>query len=297
MIRLALPQTAADNFIRAASRWQEVFKKDVSVILRQQAKSIVTNSQRTGVMDLTPPTLGTGAVGSVSEQRKAGERAVARDVGSVFISAKAAVKQAKDENPKAGRLLSRLLRERKIDDALNILRYAGGQRQVNVRGHLRAGGTAVKSYQQQRSTPAFKSLSRITEIRADPDKALHKRLRNNRGRVNQSRPSMMVTDPASLTAYIREKQAMVGYHKAGWKASAVAVGASVPAFVARHNAPGRVIDNLAQPGARFGITFINETRSIGIHNIALGIAAKALQFAAGRIDRAVRGYLQRTQRI
>lgn len=297
MIRLALPATAADNFIRAASRWQEVFKKDVAVVLRQQAKSIITNSQRTGVMDLTPPTAGQGAVGSVSDQRKAGERAVARDISSVFISAKAAVKKAKEDDPRAGRLLSRLLRERHLDAAMAVLRNAGNEINVTVRAHARGDGVGVKSYTQKRTGPRFKSLARINQIRDYPDPPLHARLRNNRGRVNQSLPSVMISDPASLTSYIRKKQAMVGYHKAGWKASASAVGAAVPAFVARHNAPGKVIDNLAQPGPRFGITFINETRSISIHNIALGIAAKALQFAANRIDRAVRGYLQRTQRI
>ena len=297
MIRLALPATAADNFIRAASRWQEVFKKDVAVVLRQQARSIITNAQRTGVMDLTPPTAGSGSPGSVSQQRKAGEAAVARDIRKVFMTAREAVKKAKEENPRAGRVFSRLLRERKIDDAMNILRFGGGQQTVEIRAHTRKGGVSVTPYTQRRISPTFKNLSRITEIRGDPDASLHQKSRDFRGRVNLSKPVMIVTDQSSLNSYIRKKQAMVGYHKSGWKASAAAVGATVSAFIARLSGQGRVINNLAQPGPKFGITFINETAGIARHNIALSIAAKALNFAAARIDRAVRGYLQRTQRI
>lgn len=297
MIRLALPATAADNFIRAASRWQEVFKKDVAVVLRQQARSIITNSQRTGVMDLTPPTAGHGTVGSVSAQRKAGELAVARDISKVFISAKAAVKKVKEDDPKAGRLLSRLLRAQQTDLAIAMFQSSGNETTITVRAHARKKGVGIKSYRQKRTPPRFLSLSRINEIRDYPDPVAHFRLRNYRGRVNQLRPSIMIADSSSLKQYVLIEQAKVGYHKAGWKASAAAVGAAVPAFVSRHNAPGKVIDNLAQPGPKFGITFINETAGIARHNIALSIAAKALNFAAGRIDRAVRGYHQRTQRI
>lgn len=297
MIRLFLPANAAAQFVRAAARWQDVFKKDVSIVLRQQAKSIITNSQRTGVLDLTPPTAGNSSVGSVSEQRKAGETAVARDIRKVFMTAKEAVKKAKEDDPRAGRILSKLLRERKIDDAMNLLRFGGGEHRVAVKAHSRKGGVIVASYTQKRISPAFKSLARITAIRGDPDPGLHRRSRDSRGRVNISRPSMIVTDPASLASYIRKKQGMVGFHKSGWKASAAAVGASVAAFVARLSGPGRVIDNFAQAGPKFGITFINETPGIARHNVALSIAARALNFAAARIDRAVRGYLQRTQRI
>lgn len=297
MIRLLFPTSSADLFVRAASRWQEAFKKDVSVVLRQQARSILTNSQRTGVIDLTPPTVGQASVGSVSDQRKAGEAAVAKDIRSVFMTVKEAVKKAKEDDKRGGRVFSKLLRERKIEDAMNILRFGGGQRDVQVKAHNRKGGVIVTGYNQKRITPRFKSLSRVTAIQGDPDPALHRRLRNNRGRVNQARPSMIVTDPSSLANYIRKKQAMVGYHKSGWKASASAVGVGVPAFVSRHSGPGRVIDNLAQTGPRFGVTFINETPGIARHNQALAIAQRAIQFAAGRIDRAVRGYLQRKQRL
>ena len=297
MIRLFLPPSAADQFVRSAARWQEAFKKDVSVVLRQQARSIITNSQRTGVMDLTPPTTGQSAVGSVSDQRKAGEAAVARDIRSVFMSAKEAVKKAKEDDAKAGRIFSKLLRERKIEEALNILRFGGGEQSVAVRAHSRKGGVIVTGYNQKRITPKFRSLSRITAIHGDPDPALHRRSRDSRGRVNRARPTMIVTDPSSMANYIRQKQQLVGFHKSGWKPSAAAVGAAVPAFVGRHSGPGRVIDNLAQAGPKFGVTFINETPGIARHNQALSIASRALAYAAGRIDRAVRGYLQRTQRI
>jgi len=297
VIRLSLPPSAADQFVRAASRWQQAFKKDVSVILRQQARSLITNAQRTGVMDLTPPTVGDGSVGSVADQRRAGEAAVARDISSVFLSAKAAVKKAKEDDARGGRVFSKLLRERKIDDALNLLRFGGGEQQILVKAHSRRGGVIVTGYNQKRITPRFRSLSRITEIRGDPDSALHRRSRDSRGRVNRGRPSMIVTDPASLASFIRQKHQLVGFHKSGWKPSAAAVGATVPGFVARHSGPGRVIDNLAQAGTKFGITFINSTPGIARHNQVLAIAARALGYAAGRIDRAVRGYLQRTQRI
>jgi hypothetical protein len=297
VIRLFLPASASDQFLRAASRWQNAFKKDVSVILRQQCRSLVTNSQRTGVADLTPPTVGTSAVGSVSEQRKAGEVAVARDIGRVFISARAAVANAKEEDAKAGKILSRLLRERKTEQALNLLRSGGGEQKINIRSHNRKGGVIVAAYTQRRQSPAFRSLSRITEIQDEPDPGLHRRSRDSRGRVNRFRPTMIVRDSGALTSYIRQKQALVGFHKSGWKRSAAAVGAALPAFVSRLNGPGRVIDNLQQAGTKFGVTFINDTPGILRHNAALSIAARALQFAAGRIDRAVRGYLQRTQKI
>lgn len=297
MIRLVVPPAAAENFIRAASRWQETFKKDVAVVLRQQARSILTNTQRTGVVDLTPPTAGQGSVGSVSEQRKAGEAAVARDIGKVFMTAKEAVKKAKQENPRAGRVLSRLLRENKTSEAVKMIRFGGGEQVVAVKAHNRKGGVIVTGYTQKRISPTFKSLGRISDIQADPDPALHRRSRDARGRVNLTRPAMIVTDSGSLSAYIRKKQAMVGYHKSGWRASAAAVGASVAAFIARLSGPGRVINNLAQAGPRFGITFINETVGIARHNLSLSIAARALNFASARIDRAVRGYLRRTQRI
>lgn len=292
-----MPASAAENFIRSATRWQQAFKQDVSVILRQQAKSIITNSQRTGIVDLTPPTAGKSAAGSVSEQRKAGETAVARDIRKVFMTAREAVQKAKQDNPRAGRVLSRLLRERKIDDAMNLLRFGGGPAVVAIKPHHRRGGVIVTGYTQKRVSPTFKSLARISDIRGDPDPAQHRNSRDSRGRVNRTQPAMIVTDPASLTAYIKSKQAMVGYHKSGWKASASAVGASVAAFISRLSGPGRVINNLSQAGPKFGITFINETVGIARHNLSLSIAARALNFAAARIDRAVRGYLQRTQRL
>jgi len=297
VIRLLLPTSAADQFVRAAARWQETFKKDVSVVLKQQARSIITNSQRTGVMDLTPPTVGSGSVGSVADQRRAGENAIARDIGAVFMTAKQAVKKAKEDDPRGGRLLSKLLRERKIEDALNVIQAGGGEQRIPVKAHSRRGGVIVTGYNQKRLTPKFRSLMRINAIQSDPDPSLHRRSRDSRGRVNRARPTMIVTDPASLANYVKLRQRMVGFHKSGWKASAAAVGAAVPSFVARHNGPGRVIDNLAQTGAKFGITFINETPGIARHNQALSIAARAIGYAAGRIDRAVRGYLQRTQKI
>jgi hypothetical protein len=155
----------------------------------------------------------------------------------------------------------------------------------------------VRSYKQRREVPTFKNLQRITEIRGDPVPAAHKKARDYRGKVVQYYPTTLVTDNSLLLRYARSKTAMVGFHKSGWKPSAAAVGASVPAFIARHNGPGRVVDNLAQPGTKFGITFINDTPGIARHNASTYLAARALQFAAGRIDRAVRGYLQRTQRI
>lgn len=297
MIRLVLPASAAENFVRAAARWQQVFKQDVAVILRQQAKSIITNSQRTGVMDLTPPTAGASAVGSLSEQRKAGEAAVARDIRKVFMTAKEAVKKAKEDNPRAGRVFSRLLREKKTQDAMNILRFGGGQQVVEVKAHNRKGGVIVTGYTQKRISPSFKSLSGLTAIQGYPDPSMHRRSRDSRGRVNRARPLAIVTDSAALTAYIKTRQGMVGYHKSGWRASAAAVGASVASFISRLAGPGRVINNLAQAGPKFGITFINETVGIARHNLSLSIAARALNFASARIDRAVRGYLRRTQKI
>lgn len=297
MIRLFLPASAAEQFVRSAARWQQVFKQDVAVILKQQAKSIITNSQRTGVMDLTPPTAGASAVGSLSEQRKAGEAAVSRDIRKVFMTAKEAVKKAKEDNPRAGRVFSRLLREKKTQEAMAILRFGGGEQVVAIKAHNRKGGVIVTGYTQKRISPSFKSLSGMTSIQAYPDPSLHRRSRDSRGRVNRNRPAAIVTDPASLTAYIKSRQAMVGYHKSGWRASAAAVGASVAAFISRLAGPGRVINNLAQAGPKFGITFINETVGIARHNLSLSIAARALNFASARIDRAVRGYLRRTQKL
>lgn len=297
MIRLVLPASAADQFVRSAARWQEVFKQDVAVILKQQAKSIITNSQRTGVMDLTPPTAGASAVGSLSEQRQAGEAAVARDIRKVFMTAKEAVKKAKEDNPMAGRIFSRLLREKKIQEAMAVLRFGGGEQMVEIKAHSRKGGVIVNGYTQKRISPTFKSLSGLTTIQGYPDPSQHRRSRDSRGRVNRTRPAAIITDSASLTSYIKSRQGMVGYHKSGWRASAAAIGASVAAFISRLAGPGRVINNLTQSGPRFGITFINETVGIARHNLSLSIAARALNFASARIDRAVRGYLKRTQRI
>lgn len=299
MIRLVVPPAAAENFIRAAARWQETFKKDVAVVLRQQARSIITNSQRTGVVDLTPPTAGQGSVGSASEQREAGETAVAKDIRSIFMTAKAAIKIVKDGDPKAGRLFARMLRQKKAAEAIALIRQSGQVQDVAVKAHTRKGGAQVRSYQQKRTVPLFRELSRITEIQGQPDPSIHRRQRNSRGRVRQAYPSVIILPEAGagLVRYIEKKQAMVGYHKSGWRASAAAVGVGLPAFVARHSAPGRVIDNLNRTGTSFGITFINDAPSIARQNRDMGIAARALQFAADRIDRAIQGFRRRTQRI
>ena len=64
----------------------------------------------------------------------------------------------------------------------------------------------------------------IQEVSAAPSRALHESHRKSKGRVYLKMQRAIVTNTAALTAYIKTRQKMVGFAKAGWARAAEKLG-------------------------------------------------------------------------
>lgn len=149
-------------------------------------------------------------------EKKTGEAAVARDIGNVYKSAAAIFDLLKLENKNLAKGWYRLVKDGAYGEAERMLRASS----------LRDRNAAI-----------FQPL--------DPD--FHRDARNRRGRVNRHRVAQIVPDAKEIKAYIKQRQQLVGFGKAGWITAGNQIGRvnRVPAWITRHvgKAPGSAIDN------------------------------------------------------
>ncbi len=99
----------------------------------------------------------------------------------------------------------------------------------------------IKDLMRKRDLAALQSvLANVTHGRAQlvpfsPE--LHSRVRNRRGRVERS-TGLYTADVTAWRAYLKKKQAMVGWARGGWNAFGRKVGYNTAAWVAKHGSAG-----------------------------------------------------------
>ena len=149
--------------------------------------------------------------------RKMGDAAVMRDIGNVYAPASAIYKQLLETGAKkAAKSWYRLVKDGKFKEAEDILRK-----------------TTIKDRNASISSPL--------------DPALHRGIRNSRGRVSRQRVAQIVPDGKEIKDYAKKRAALVGFGKAGWLTAASQLGSisRVPAWITRHRgkAPGHAEDH------------------------------------------------------
>lgn len=173
--------------------------------------------------------------GMTLAEKKTGEAAVARDIGNVFASAAAIYELLKVENEKLAKAWYALVKQGGYGHAEKLLRQ--------------------HSKLRDRNAPIFAPL--------DPE--FHQRSRNRYGNVSRQRIAQIVPDAKEIKTYIKQRQQLVGFAKAGWISAGSQLGkvTRVPGWITRHvgRAPGSAIDNTK--GIDPHVTLINSVRYVG----------------------------------
>lgn len=154
--------------------------------------------------------------GMTLAEKKTGEAAVARDIGNVYKSAAAIFDLLKHEDEKLAKAWYKLVKDGGYGQAEKLLR-------------------------------TFNIRDRNAAIFAPLDPSFHDDSRNRRGRVSRHRAAQIVPDAREIKNYIKQRQQMVGFGKAGWITAGSQLGkvTRVPAWITRHvgKAPGSAHDN------------------------------------------------------
>lgn len=158
--------------------------------------------------------------GMTLAEKKLGEAAVARDIGMVYRSAQKMFEILRAHDEQIARAWYKL---------------------VKMGGYAQAEKLLRSQAVQDRNAPIFGPL----------DPGFHSDSRNRRGRVSRHRIAQIVPDGNEIKAYIKQRQAHVGFAKAGWITAGSQLGkvTRVPAWITRHvgQAPGQAVDNSKRP--------------------------------------------------
>lgn len=213
-------------------------------LMRNEMRLIISR-----LIQFTPPQTSKGG-------KKAGERAVERDIRKVFIDVEAMVRFSGENLP--------------LDLASRYGDAALAQRVISTidKGPLR--GASVLSA---------------------PDPSMHAGRRNRRGRVNESGERAFVLSPESVASYIKKIQAHVGKAKSGWNAAAARFGVKgVGAWVKRHGTTGGSAQDTMASNPDGYLVAINSRPSIlslnaqsRIIESAFNSRTKAIELKAKRI--------------
>jgi hypothetical protein len=187
------------NFDRALRELARETRKSTAQILREQAGLLAMD-----LMRAYPPFGGFLQKENFAAQRRVGDAATRKQIRSVYGI--------------ASDVYARLL--------------AIDQRQAATYWHLHINDPAAAA-----DYLSGMMLTELTTERLDP--AVHRRLRNRRGRVSDGtmrRGPHQVVTIRERNRYIREKLQQVGKLKAGWLAAAMRyrAGRGVPGWIARH---------------------------------------------------------------
>ena len=192
------------SWTRAANALLTEQKKSSADFLRQQGRLLLDDMVR-----MTPPFRGGGGVTkqAFNQQRKVGESAVRGDIGRVFVPAEdlGFFRASSDAKVQSwGKYLRKYAREGRLSAAQKILDLAKLPNKLV---------TVARPY-------------------------LHKRERDNRGRVNRRNRRTIVLNKKSVQDYTREIVSHVGRAKAGWKHAASELKLFLPNWIRRHSTPG-----------------------------------------------------------
>lgn len=232
---MATPKVQIDNqkMLEKMKVYQEVTGKQIAATMRRGARLLAVNLAYS-----TPP------FGKNSESLKQGEIAVQNDLLRAYMPAA----PIDTKHPKKKESLRDVVRrvvvvDFKLRDAILAAIDQGNrisnQRkpQKRITKKSRALGLADLRVLLHQAT-GFNRLN----VDETVDPSIHKRIRNNYGRVAKGwRTQNVVYKSKDLEKYIKEKQKLVGLTKAAWAACAVKVKADVqnslrgiPSWVKRH---------------------------------------------------------------
>lgn len=203
------------KFTRATGR-------SVAEVVRQQARLLLRDRNGdNGIIKFTPPQ-------GMDEAKAKGDAVVRRDIHRVFLTRANALEIAKRGGVRG---IKQAFRDRNDARALDLLnRQQDGT--VRVKGYKRGSGT-VSDYTQRRRVSSLSNnrLGYLSSVSDKPERAVHKSRQNSRKHVTRLQWSQLILSKGALTAYIEEIQKRVGTLKAGWRASAKALGLSLPPFI------------------------------------------------------------------
>jgi hypothetical protein len=199
------------SFDRAFTAFMSNSKRDVKVVLRQQAKLLTSDCAK-----LTPPfskaVFGNPASESFAAQKRIGDNAVKTQITGLFMPAS----KLRDVQGASGP---------KIADALK--RYiSSGEFQK------------FKTYLDRRKiqTPFVEGATA----------GLHSAARDRRGRV-RPKLNMIVLKADTIRELLKLKLSHVGRAKAGWKKAAALFGLNLPTWITRHETLGDARDDSDDP--------------------------------------------------
>ncbi|RYE50553.1 MAG: hypothetical protein EOP21_03560 [Hyphomicrobiales bacterium] len=243
-IRFTARMRGAFDVARLLRRYPEKVGRTLESLVKQEARGLAVELARN-----------TRPFGFSEAARKRGEKAVAKDIKSVFALPSDAFEKTKLADPAAADRFWANIQNR---------RFARAQ-------------TALRT-----SDSSWKDLS---VGRLDP--AHHKSSRDARGRVTRRNPAQIVTSAKSLDTYIGRTQKRVGFAKGAWINAAKAIGGRVRGaaqWTTRHKqAPGTAT---VKTGDKPSVSLINKLDYIEQVSTRTGIDL-ALQVAAGRLRRAL----------
>lgn len=247
--------------------------KTLAEVVKQQTKLLVRGSgegRDEGLVPYTPPPKGL-------EQGKA---AVSRDINRVFVTATTARKLVKNSGQRGLSVaFNRAVAAGNTKRMLEILSNSTPQ-QFQVRGYTtsrKGKAVTVKPYTVTRPVSSLgnNALLGLRKVGQTPDRSTHKQRKGQTGKVRKERWSQLVLQSGSLAQYIKQIQKRVGIMKAGWRPAALALGVTLPKFVA--DAP--------RGSGSIQMNLDGENPSITVTNATPGIA-KSLNSV---LDRALRG--------
>jgi hypothetical protein len=241
----------ARGFGEALKKYWQTVGGDLGEILRTQTRLVTERC-----IDLTPPFSGKRLSRMLKAEfgrttaKTVGEARVARDIERVFVP------------------VNRLMLWKTMQEFRNAVERRDMEQIKQILG------------------PKF----RFVTIQPNVHPALHQTQRNKRGNVRRKPDQSLILNPASVQAYIRERQKWVGFAKSGWGDAARLFGAKMPAWVSRHNGAGFAFDLTGEVRMRTQIgnevSYIQaKGRELRIIELALDGQAKAMVSNVRRILR------------
>jgi hypothetical protein len=231
------------KLMKRMAKYQEVTGKQIAATMRRGARLLAVN-----LATSTPP------YGKNPVSLKQGEIAVQNDILRAYMpSAPIKTKHSREMQSLRDVVRRVIVRDFALRDAIlsaidmanRISNRRTTQKRITKKSR-RLGLSDLRVLLGQ--APGFNKLT----VDESLDKSIHKRTRNNYGRVAKGwRPRNVVYNSKDLETYIKEKQKLVGLTKAAWAAAAMKVNADVkdalsgiPAWVKRHvdKVPSAVID-------------------------------------------------------
>lgn len=191
------------DFRAALETYMKDSKRDISVVMRQQMKSIVRR-----LVASMPPHKGKGEDEKDIKPKKMGEMAILGDVGHIV----------------------KIVSERTMDDPLADSDYEFSHKGQKSLGTIKTRAlrsvAAIKQWHYARRTP---STGRVPKLETATTTGYRKR--------DLKYLDKGLTTEKLFNAYLKEAYKHVGALKAGWKAAARKMGLTLPKWIDRHSVP------------------------------------------------------------